>query len=82
MECTVVYRCECNQRAYPSSAALKHHAKTKQHLAWVEKNELRSLKVELVEKTNTIMALENKIRLLIELNNTLLQRIALEVGVR
>ena len=78
MECTVVYRCECNQRGYPSATALKQHTKTKQHLAWVEKNELRLLKIKLTEKTNTILALENKINSLRELNNVLVKRLTLE----
>lgn len=78
MECSVVYRCECNQRGYPSMTALKQHQKTKQHLAWVERNELRLLKVELTEKTNLIVALNNKIDLLRDLNNTLIKRITVE----
>ena len=58
--------------------ALKQHQKTKQHLAWVERNELRLLKVELTEKTNLIVALNNKIDMLRDLNNTLIKRITVE----
>lgn len=78
MECTVIFRCECNDRGYPSQAALSQHKKTKQHKAWVERNELRLLKIELTDKTNHIMALENTIQSLKDLNTLLLKRLAVE----
>lgn len=80
MECTVVYRCECNDRGYPSQSALKQHQKTKQHMAWVERNELRLLKMDLTEKSNLIMALETKIQNLKDLNTILLKRLCVENG--
>lgn len=70
----MVYRCECNDRGYPSQSALKQHRKTKQHMAWVERNELRLLKMDLTEKTNLIIALETKIQNLKDLNTMLLKR--------
>ena len=78
MECSVVFRCPCNNKAYPSHVALKAHQKTKSHNAWQTSNELRELKIALTEKDNTIVALTHKIDLLKELNTTLLQRISIE----
>lgn len=78
MECTVVYRCECNARGYPSPSALSQHRKTKQHKAWIERNELRLLKIELTDKTNQIVALENQVQSLKDLNTLLLKRLCVE----
>jgi hypothetical protein len=75
MECTVVYRCECNERGYPSLCALKQHQKTKQHVTWAERNELRLLKIDLTEKTNTIVALEIVVKDVRDLNTVLLKRL-------
>jgi hypothetical protein len=75
MECTVVYRCECNERGYPSHFSLKQHQKTKQHVTWAERNELRLLKIDLTEKTNTIMALEIVVKDVRDLNTVLLKRL-------
>lgn len=73
----VVYRCACNQREYASKQALQQHQKTQGHRAWMERTELRQLKIELTEKTNVIVGLENKVRLLKELNNELLNRLTI-----
>jgi predicted RNase H-like nuclease (RuvC/YqgF family) len=63
---------------FPSQSALSQHRKTKQHKAWVERNELRLLKIELTEKTNQIMALENTVQSLKNLNTLLLKRLTVE----
>ena len=75
MECEIRFLCDCNQKTYPSKQSLSAHQKTQTHTRWVERNELRQLKMDLTEKTNTIVALENKIRLLKDLNNQLIKRI-------
>lgn len=75
MECQIVFRCDCNQKTYPSKHALTQHQKTQSHVAWRERNELKQLKIELTDKTNTIVALTNQIDLLKELNNVLVQQI-------
>ena len=78
MECTIVFRCECNNKTYPSKSALQAHRKTKGHKAWEECKELRQLKIDLTDRDNTIMALNYTIALLKELNTTLLKRIDIE----
>lgn len=75
MECQIVFQCDCNQKTYPSKQALTQHQKTKNHVAWRERNELKQLKIELTDKTNTIVALTNQIDLLKELNQILVQQI-------
>lgn len=69
MQCEIRFLCECNQKTYPSKQSLSAHQKTQTHLRWVERNELRQLKMDLTEKTNT------KITLLKDLNNQLIRRI-------
>jgi len=80
MECTVVFRCPCNDKAYPSQTALKAHQKTKAHKAWETSNELRELKIALTEKDNTIVALNQSIATLRDLNAMLLKRISMEMS--
>jgi hypothetical protein len=75
MECQIVFQCDCNQKTYPSKQALTQHQKTKNHVAWRERNELKQLKIELTDKTNTIVALTNQNGLLKELNQILVQQI-------
>lgn len=79
MECTVVFRCPCTDRTYPSQTALKAHQKTKAHKAWETANELRELKIALTEKDNAIVALNRSITALRELNAMLLKRISMEM---
>ena len=78
MECTVVFRCDCNNKTYPSKSALHSHKKTKTHKAWEETKELRQLKIQLTEHANTIVALNSTISLLKELNTTLIKRLDIE----
>lgn len=78
MECTVVFRCECNNKTYPSKQALSQHRKTKGHQSWQEKSELRDLKVELTHRDNEILRLKNAVNLLKELNTTLIKRLSVE----
>ena len=78
MECTIVFRCDCNNKTYPSKSALYSHKKTKTHKAWEETKELRQLKIQLTEHTNTIVALNSTISLLKELNTTLIKRLDIE----
>ena len=78
MECTIVFKCDCNNKTYPSKGALHSHRKTKAHKAWEDTKELRQLKIDLTERDNTIIALNYNISLLKELNTTLIKRIDLE----
>lgn len=75
MECQVVFRCQCNNKTYPSKQALAQHQKTQTHTSWRERNELKQLRIELTETTNTIVALTNQIALLKELNNNLINKV-------
>lgn len=78
MECSIVFRCECNDRTYPSKAALNAHKKTKSHRSWEEAAELRKLRIELTNRDNTIVSLENTINSLKELNTILIKRLDIE----
>ena len=80
MECSIVFKCDCNNKCYPSQASLKSHKKTKSHKQWEEQNELRELKIKLTEKDNKILSLENKLNSLRELNTHLLNRINIDNG--
>lgn len=80
MECSIVFKCECNNKHYPSQTSLKSHKKTKGHKQWEEQNELRELKIKLTLKDNKILSLENKVNNLRELNTHLLNRINLDNG--
>ena len=76
MECQIVFRCDCNQKTYPSKQALSQHQKTQTHVAWRERNELKQLKIELTEKENIIISLTTQIDLLKELNRKLIEQIS------
>jgi hypothetical protein len=78
MECSIVFRCECNDKTYPSKAALNAHKKTKGHKGWEEAAELRKLKIELTNRDNTIVRLNNTINSLKELNTILIKRLDIE----
>ena len=78
MEITVQYNCPCNKKSYPSKQSLKAHQRTKGHLQWDHEHELRSLKITLTEKDNNILFLTNKISLLRDLNNKLIDRIKID----
>ena len=78
MECSVVFRCECNNKTYPTKSALNSHMKTKSHKAYEEAKELRQLKVELTLRDNTIVSLNKTVTMLKELNTTLIKRIDIE----
>ena len=69
-----MFRCECNDRGYPSQSALSQHRKTKQHKAWVERNELRLLKIELTDKTNQIVALGKQSSILKRLEHIVIEK--------
>lgn len=81
MECTIVFKCECNNKRYPSKQALNSHKKTKGHKSWEEAGELRKLKMELTNRDNTIVSLKNSIRSLKELNTILIKRLDIEKSV-
>lgn len=72
MECKLVFKCECNQKKYPSESSLKAHKKTKGHISWLNTKELRELKMSLTERDNEIVALKLKIKRLLHLNTTLI----------
>ena len=78
MECSVIFRCECNDKRYPTKSALNSHKKTKSHKAYEEAKELRQLKIDLTNRDNMILSLNNTIQLLKELNTTLIKRIDVE----
>ena len=78
MECSVVFRCECNDKTYPTKSALKSHKKTKSHKAYEEAKELRQLKIDLTNRDNTIISLNNTISLLKDLNTTLIKRLDID----
>jgi hypothetical protein len=78
MECSLVFRCECNGKTYPTKQSLNQHKKTKAHQSWENSGELRELKMELTHRDNTILKLKNTIEMLRELNTTLIKRINLE----
>ena len=83
MECTtrscvtVLYKCECNGKSYPSESSLKAHKKTKGHLAWENSSEMRKLKIMLTERDNEILKSKDQICKLKELNTILIKRISL-----
>ena len=77
-EISIIYKCECNEKTYPSLQSLKSHKKTKLHKAWESINELRLLKIQLTEKDNEILNLSSKVKLLKDLNTTLLHRISVD----
>lgn len=77
-EISILYKCDCNEKSYPSLQSLKSHKKTKLHKAWENMNELRLLKIQLTEKDNEILNLSLKIKLLKELNTTLIHRISVD----
>ena len=57
MEVATLFKCFCNQKVYDTRAKLKQHQKTKIHLAWVDHEELREIKIELTRKDNEITRL-------------------------
>jgi hypothetical protein len=78
MECTVVFKCECNGKSYPSESSLKAHKKTKGHIAWENTSEVRKLKIMLTERDNDILKLKDQNSKLRELNTVLVKRISIE----
>jgi hypothetical protein len=67
-----VYTCPCNGHAYPSKTALQSHRKTKSHIAWQDREELRELKIALTQRDNTISLQVEALR---SLNTQLIERI-------
>lgn len=64
--------CECTGKTYKN---IKIHQKSQTHQAWVTRNELRELKIELTRKDNKILFLEDRVAKLQDLNNALVSRI-------
>jgi len=60
MEVATLFRCFCNQKIYDTHVKLKQHQKTKCHLAWVDHEELREIKIELTRKDNEITRLNTE----------------------
>ncbi len=75
MELAQIFECPCNKRTYPSPNSLKAHQKTKMHKSWENATELRELKKELTIRDNTILKLERRFDILMDLNNVLLEKI-------
>jgi hypothetical protein len=63
MTMNIVYTCPCNNNShtYPSRVALNIHKKSKSHLAWLDAEELRELKIILTKKDNEIMMLRTQL---------------------
>ena len=78
MECSIVFKCECSDRTYPSSQSLKAHQKTQMHKSWVNTKELRDMKIFLTERDNEILRLKGVVDNLKELNTILIKRISLQ----
>ena len=78
MEINETYICECNNKQYNSLHSLRIHKKTKGHQNWEREREIKLLKVVLTERDNEIVKLKNRMRLLKELNDTLIARIKLD----
>ena len=76
---SVVFTCPCNHHSYPSKAALLSHHKTKTHVAWQNREELRELKIALTQRDNTIAALQNQVVALRSLNTQLIERIRIDL---
>lgn len=75
---SIVYTCPCNGHAYPSKTALQSHRKTKSHIAWQDREELRELKIALTQRDNTISLLQNQVDALRSLNTQLIERIRID----
>lgn len=78
MEIIIQFICPCNNKSYPSKQSLKAHQRTKGHLQWDNEHELRNLKITLTERDNNIVYLNNKVDLLRDLNNKLIDRIKID----
>ena len=78
MECRVIYKCQCNNREYPSQASLRSHKKTKTHQTWENSKELRDLKIRLTERDNEILSLQTKLKSLRDLNTLLMGRLRID----
>lgn len=76
---SLVYKCPCNGHSYPSKSALQSHYKTKAHVAWTNREELRELKITLTQRDNTISMLRNQVDALRSLNTQLIERIRIDV---
>tara|TARA_B100001094_G_C18063303_1_gene736182 strand:+ start:887 stop:1135 length:249 start_codon:yes stop_codon:yes gene_type:complete len=75
---SLCFTCFCNNKNYSSQLSLKNHQKTKGHKQWEERNELKLLKIDLTDKDNQIVKLQNDVVNLKELNNLLLRRFQIE----
>tara|TARA_B100001113_G_C20765288_1_gene472756 strand:- start:85 stop:369 length:285 start_codon:yes stop_codon:yes gene_type:complete len=73
MEVQNTFICKCNNRDYITNRNLKQHRKTKVHLDWENRSELRDLKIDLTRKDNIIKALEADKSHLQELNLMLMR---------
>jgi len=58
MEVQPVFRCPCNNKIYESQNKLKLHQKTQRHKSWIEREELREIKIELTRRDNNITKLQ------------------------
>ena len=75
MQVSQIFTCECNGREYTSKPKLNQHKKTKGHIHWETINELKSLKIEMTKRDNTIMCLKNDKESLQQLNIILMGKI-------
>jgi len=74
MEIQPIFRCPCNKKIYESQKKLKLHQKTQGHKSWVEREELREIKIELTRRDNTIIKLGAENSFLREYVEDLLRR--------
>ena len=68
MEVSQVFTCDCTGKNYKTRSGLAAHRKTKIHMQWEQKSEVRSLRMFLTQKDNEIIALKSDKSLLQELN--------------
>lgn len=75
MEVVQVYTCECTGKNYKSRAGLAAHQKTKTHMQWEQKSEIRTLRMSITQKDNEIISLKSDKSLLQELNLMLARKL-------
>ena len=75
MEVVQVYTCECTGKNYKSRSGLASHQKTKIHLQWEQKSEIRTLRMSITQKDNEIISLKSDKSLLQELNLMLARKL-------
>lgn len=68
MDLDLAYICACNGKNYKTKSSLNAHMKTKIHIQWQNESELRGLKIQLTQRDNKIISLNEKMKTLRETN--------------